>query len=306
MIQVSHLSKSFAGINAVDDLSFEIKKGEVVGLLGPNGAGKSTTMRMMTGFLMPDQGTVKIHSISVTDQPTEAQKRIGYLPENNPLYKDMLVGELLEFSADIKNISKAERSATFDFVVSSVNIGDVYYRNIQELSKGYKQRVGIAIALLHKPEILIMDEPTEGLDPNQRQEIRTLIKDLSKDHTIIVSTHVMQEVEAVCDRLLIISKGKLVADGKPKQLTRRGGNLTEVAIEIEGKDIVKHLHSLKLIQDLTQVKTKDMRVSAVLLTKLSPAIQPELSKLAQKHSWIIWRINEQQKHLEDVFQELTK
>jgi ABC-2 type transport system ATP-binding protein len=213
MIRVQNVSKAFGSVQAVSGLSFDVDQGEIVGLLGPNGAGKSTTMRMMTGYLSPDSGDVLLDDVSVVTNPIMVQQQIGYLPENNPLYPDMLVSDLLSYSAQLKNISPETKEEAIDFAVKSVSIEDVYYRPIRELSKGYKQRVGLSVALLHKPKILILDEPSEGLDPNQRTEIRSLITSLAKHHTIIMSTHVMQEVEAVCNRMVIISNGTLVADG---------------------------------------------------------------------------------------------
>jgi ABC-2 type transport system ATP-binding protein len=191
MITVKNLTKKFDSFKAVDDISFSVEKGEIVGLLGPNGAGKTTTMRMLTGFLSADAGSIKIDEIDIEKDPVTAQKKIGYLPENNPLYKNMQVAEFLELADQLHQIKEADKKEALDFAVKAVGIEKVYYRSIGELSKGYKQRVGIAAALIHRPEIIILDEPTECLDPNQRAEIRQLIKDLSKEHTIIMSTHVM-------------------------------------------------------------------------------------------------------------------
>ena len=193
MLTVQRLTKSFGSTKAVDDLSFSIAAGEIVGFLGPNGAGKTTTMRLIAGYLSPDSGKILIDNKPVGEEGSDARRHIGYLPENNPLYRDMLVSEFLTLSADLKGIPSEKRAEAFDFAVRAVDIGDVYYRPVGELSKGYKQRVGMAVALLHRPSILILDEPTEGLDPNQRTEIRTLIKSLAKDRTILLSTHVMQE-----------------------------------------------------------------------------------------------------------------
>lgn len=305
MIHVEHLTKSFKDVQAVRDLSFDIEQGEIVGLLGPNGAGKTTTMRLMTGFLAPDSGTVSIDGMLVTEQATDIQKHIGYLPENNPLYKEMLVSELLEFSAETKKIPKNEQAAAFDFAVSSVGIGDVFNRKIGELSKGYKQRVGLAVALLHKPKILILDEPTEGLDPNQRTDIRSLIKNLAKDRTILISTHVMQEASAICGRMLIINKGKLIADGTPEGLSRtlRRGHC--ILGEFEGVGVEDKLRSLPHIEDIQCEKTEQGRVRVRMTTKESIEIQPHISQLAREHSWIIWKITEEEKSLEDIFHVLT-
>ncbi|OGF99556.1 hypothetical protein A2Y99_04280 [Candidatus Gottesmanbacteria bacterium RBG_13_37_7] len=305
MVSVANISKSFGNIKAVDDLSFSVKSGEIVGLLGPNGAGKTTTMRLMTGYLTPDAGRIAVNNIDVMENPTLAQKQIGYLPENNPLYKDMLVGELLEYSFELKDIAKKDKKNAFDFAVINTGIKDIYYRPVSELSKGYKQRLGIAICLLHKPSVLIMDEPTEGLDPNQRTEIRALIKTLSKDHTIIMSTHVMQEVEAVCNRMIVINRGKLVADGTPRQLTKIAHPGQILYLEVEGKNIEKHLQNIKGVKSMTVAK-RGNRESINLTVENNREIQPEISKLIRKYGWILWSLHEEEVLLEDVFHELTK
>lgn len=305
MIHIENLTKSFKDVKAVRDLSFDIQQGEIVGLLGPNGAGKTTTMRLMTGFLAPDSGSVSIDGVAVSEQATEIQKHIGYLPENNPLYKEMLVSELLAFSAETKGIPKGDQRTAFDFAVTSVGIDDVFYRKIGELSKGYKQRVGLAIALLHQPKILILDEPTEGLDPNQRTDIRSLIKNLAKDRTILISTHVMQEASAICARMLIINKGKLIADGTPEGLSRtlrRGHCLFG---EFDGAGIEDRLRSLSHVDDIQIEKTDQGHIRARITTKESVELQPEISHLAREHNWVIWKLTEEEKSLEDIFHVLT-
>ena len=305
MIKVENLTKSFGSVRAVDDLSFEIQKGEVVGFLGPNGAGKTTTMRLITGFLSPDKGNIKIADIPVGERIIEAQQYIGYLPENNPLYKNMLVSELLNLSADLKHIPKEKRRSAFDFVVGAVAIGDIFYRPVRELSKGYKQRVGIASALLHQPRILIMDEPTEGLDPNQRAEIRRLIKNLAKDHTIIISTHVMQEAQAVCSRMIIINKGKLVADGTVDKLSREAKGEHTLIVEAEGDGVES---SLRNLAGANHVDTEIIRpgiLRAKIIVDKSVELQPEISRIAREKNWTIWRLAEEEQKLEDIFHKLT-
>jgi ABC-2 type transport system ATP-binding protein len=306
MIILDHVMKSFGRTKAVDDISFTVKDGEIVGFLGPNGAGKTTTMRMMTGFYTPDSGRIEILGTSITADPTKAQFSIGYLPENNPLYKDMLVSEQLSFSADLKGIKGLKRDEAIEFAVRSVSIEDVYHVPIRELSKGYRQRVGIAQTLLHKPKILIMDEPSEGLDPNQRTEIRSLIRNLSKDHTVIMSTHVMQEVEAVCNRMIIINKGKLVADGTPRELLKSAGGKRQLIIELEGKKIEESLLSIKGVEEVETKKGKDGKIVAIVTVAKTSKIQPELSKKSAKLGWTIWKLTEEEKQLEDVFHTLTE
>lgn len=305
MLSVKSISKSFGDIKAINDLSFEVSNGEIVGLLGPNGAGKTTTMRVVTGFLYPDDGDVFVEEISVLDFPQEAQKVLGYLPENNPLYKEMLASEALSFSADLKKISKEDRKSMIDFVVDAVGIADVYYRSVAQLSKGYKQRLGIAMALLGNPKLLIMDEPTEGLDPNQRREIRSLIKKLSKDHTVIISTHVMQEVEALCTRMVVINKGEKVADGSVEELSRGAKNEKIVHMVLEGRDIDKLIKEIKPVKELDLQKQKKNVFDIKMVLDASEVVQPEISKMAARNDWIIWSLNEERQQLEDVFRELT-
>jgi len=307
MVRVSNLHKSFDLIKAVNGLSFEIKKGEIVGFLGPNGAGKSTTMRMMAGFLSPDAGEVEIAGTLINEQTIiQAQKHIGYLPENNPLYSEMLVSEILRLSADLKQIPREKQRAAFDFAVKSTGIGEVFYRPIRELSKGYKQRVGLAIALLHQPDILILDEPTEGLDPNQRTEIRSLIKELAKEHTIIMSTHVMQEVTAVCSRILIINNGRLVADGTEAELSRAAKKERVLHLEIEGNGADLALRNLAGLEHIDIDKNESGRVSATLISNESVELRPEISKLAHANNWTIWKLAEREQKLEEVFHKLTQ
>ena len=305
MISVQNLTKSFGTAKAVSDLSFEVKTGEVVGFLGPNGAGKSTTMRMMCGYLSPDIGEVVIDGVPVAEDVTQIQGKIGYLPENNPLYKDMLVADLLEFSAEARGIPKNKRLSAFDFAVSASGIAEVYFRLIRELSKGYRQRVGIALALLHQPDIIIMDEPTEGLDPNQRSEIRSLIRQLAQDRTIIVSTHVMQEAIAVCSRLLVINHGQLAADGTPDELTRRAQGARVIAAEFEGTGIEA---ALAAVPELTKVEVESLagsrhRVRIEVTGDID--VYALLSHLIHEHRWEVRKLAEEERSLEDVFHELT-
>lgn len=306
MISVKNLHKSFGELTAVNNLSFEIGKGEIVGFLGPNGAGKTTTMRLLTGYLTPDDGQVTVEDLDIIQSREQVQKIIGYLPENNPLYKQMLVSEMFDLSAELKQIPKKERRQAFDFAVEAVSIEDVFYRPIAELSKGYKQRVGMALALMHRPRVIIMDEPTEGLDPNQRNDIRDLIKNLAKDRTIILSTHVMQEALAISNRILIINKGKLVADGKPEELTKQAGDVTRITVDLEGTGIVKELKKIDGLVHLNPEKLGRGRYLINLNYTGKTPIQKELSLLVAKHEWIVWHLEEERTRLEDVFQQLTK
>lgn len=304
MIKVQNISKQFNNKLAVNDLSFEVGDGEILGLLGPNGAGKTTTMRIMTGFLYPTLGDVLINENSILANTVEAQKVIGYLPENNPLYKDMLVSEMLDYSCALKNLTGAAKIEAINFAVKAVSISDVYFRQISELSKGYKQRVGIALALLHKPRVLIMDEPTEGLDPNQRVEIRNLIKQLAKDHTVIISTHVMQEVELLCTRAVIINKGQKILDSPVKDIRAAGSGSKVYTFEFEGQGVESKLSTLDSVK-LVEVGTSGDRISGKIVYSGKDQLQPALSKLSHENSWITWQLAEQKQQLEDIFKELT-
>ena len=244
MIKIEHLVKNYGQNCAVDDISFEVKKGEIVGFLGPNGAGKSTTMNILTGYLSATSGSVSIAGLDILDSPLEAKKHIGYLPEQPPLYLDMTVEEYLIFSYNLKGC-KLNRDKHLAEICEVVKINDVYKRVIKHLSKGYRQRVGIAQALIGSPEVIIFDEPTVGLDPKQIIEVRNLIRTLGKDHTVILSTHILQEVQAVCDRIVIINKGKIVADELTENITRTVENNRRYTVKICGpqKEVLAMLKS---------------------------------------------------------------
>ena len=244
MIKIDHLVKNYGPNCAVDDISFEVQKGEIVGFLGPNGAGKSTTMNILTGYLSMTSGSVAIAGIDILDNPLEAKKHIGYLPEQPPLYTDMTVEEYLIFNYELKNC-KLNRDKHLEEICEVTKIKDVYKRVIKNLSKGYRQRVGIAQTLVGNPEVIIFDEPTVGLDPKQIIEVRNLIRTLGKEHTVIISTHILQEVQAVCDRIIIINKGKIVADEKTENITRAVENNRRFTVKICGpqKEVLSFLKS---------------------------------------------------------------
>ena len=238
MIEVNNLTKQFGHKTAVDNLSFSVEKGEVLGFLGPNGAGKSTTMRIITGFLPATGGDVRICGIPVADKPEEAKRKIGYLPESAPLYADMTVDGFLRFCASIRGYSGSARREAVDRVVETCFLQTVVHQSIDTLSKGYRHRTCLAQSLLHDPEVLILDEPTDGLDPNQKHEVRKLIRDLGKEKTIIFSTHILEEVDASCSRAMIIDQGKIVAEGSPESLRNDGdGSLTELFRKLTTSDV---------------------------------------------------------------------
>ncbi len=218
LLEVQNLTKKFGPLTAVDDVSFTVRRGEVVGFLGPNGAGKSTTMKMITGFLSPTSGNVRVCGHDVVERPIEIKKCIGYLPEGAPLYGDMTARALLNFVAEIRGLRGAERRQCIDEVVDKVHLEEALFRPIETLSKGFKRRVGLAQALLHDPELLVLDEPTDGLDPNQKHEVRALLRTMAADKAIIISTHILEEVDAVCSRAMIIARGRILVDGTPAQL----------------------------------------------------------------------------------------
>ncbi|MGI6189117.1 MAG: ATP-binding cassette domain-containing protein [Clostridiales bacterium] len=251
MVQVINLTKRYGQHIAVDNVSFTVDKGEILGFLGPNGAGKTTTMNIITGYLSATEGSVKVDGFDILEEPEEVKKRIGYMPEFPPLYMDMTVQEYLNFVSDIKKIDRKTRARNLDRIMDMIKIGDVRKRLIKNLSKGYKQRVGLAQALIGAPQVLILDEPTVGLDPKQIIEIRNLIKELGKEHTIILSSHILPEVSAVCERVLIINKGKIVASDTPENLSRRLGDTGRLSIRVAGPE----KQVLKLIGGLAGVKS---------------------------------------------------
>ncbi|NLX70538.1 MAG: ATP-binding cassette domain-containing protein [Clostridiales bacterium] len=251
MVQVINLTKRYGQHVAVDNVSFSVEKGEIVGFLGPNGAGKTTTMNIITGYISATEGSVKVDGFDILEEPEEVKKRIGYMPEFPPLYLDMTVQEYLNFVSDIKKIDRVTKKRSMEKIMDMVKIGDVRKRLIKNLSKGYRQRVGLAQALIGAPPVLILDEPTVGLDPKQIIEIRNLIKDLGKEHTIILSSHILPEVSAVCERVLIINKGKIVASDTPENLSKRLGDTGRLAVRVAGPE----RQVLKLIRGLAGIKS---------------------------------------------------
>ena len=244
MIAVEGVSKRYGSVTAVDDLSFTVDRGEVVGFLGPNGAGKTTIMRMITGTLQPDKGEVLFDGTPITENLTAAKRRVGYLPEANPLYDEMLVADYLQHVADLRGLSVTDTRLGIASAVEETALGAVFYRPIGECSKGYRQRVGLAAAILHHPEVLILDEPTEGLDPNQRVEIRRLVSSLGRERTVLLSTHVMQEVEATCSRLVILNRGALAAIGSVQELLENHVGTARYVVEAQGTGITETLSGL--------------------------------------------------------------
>lgn len=294
-IEVSSVSKLYGDQKALNAVSFSIDKGSVVGFLGPNGAGKSTMMKILTGFINPNEGTVLVNGIDVLKNPIEAQKNIGYLPEHNPLYSDMYVKEYLQFQAAIYKVDKS----SIDTIILKVGLSPESHKKVGQLSKGYQQRVGLAAALLHNPEVLILDEPTTGLDPNQLVEIRALIKELGKDKTVLFSTHIMQEVEAVCDRVIIIKKGEIVVDKLLKDIRTAQSQVIEVTFDYKIEEqFIQRLPNLKSFKNnydatwfLTFDSDQDMRVVVF--------------DFAQENGLKILGLNTHNQNLENLFREST-
>ena len=305
-IEVNGVSKFFGELAAVNDLSFSVNKGEVIGFLGPNGSGKTTTMRMLTSFYTPDVGAINIDGLDTKDHDIATRERIGYLPENNPVYADLLVNEYLDFVADLRGLTKKGRRENIAQTVEETGLQDVYTRPIGQLSKGYKQRVGLAQAIVHRPSILILDEPTEGLDPNQRLTIRDLIRSLGQERTVMLSTHVMQEVENTCERILLISRGRLVADSPVKELLQRAQGIRTVHIEVEGNDVEKPLSSLEGVADIERSDPVDGRKRyAITADSHETDLRPEIFRLAKQRDWVLWELREDRARMEDVFYSLT-
>lgn len=304
MISLKNVTKNFYNTVAVDDVSFDIGSSEIVGFLGPNGAGKTTTMRMIAGYLTPDQGSIMVDGLDVSVDPVATKSRIGYLPENNPLYHDLLVSESLDLVADLRRIPKNERSELIDKAVEETGLASVFYKPVGELSKGFKQRTGLALAILHEPKILILDEPTEGLDPNQRIEVRKLIRNLGKDRTVVVSTHVLPEIKNICDRVIIINDGAIAADGNINELVAGAKSGTHVHTEIEGTGVGAKLKSLSGVSSVDTARS-GKRVRAVIRVEDDAEIRPAISALARENDWTIWELYVKGSTLEDVFRELT-
>ena len=305
MISVQNLVKHYGEVKAVDGISFTIRKGEITGLLGPNGAGKTTTLRILTGYLQPTDGVVSIDDFLVEEHPIEIKKRIGYLPESAPLYPDMMVYDFLHFMADIREVNDKERIKD---VAIQCGITEVMHKNIGELSKGYKQRVGLAQAILHDPDILILDEPTNGLDPNQIVEIRDLIKELGKEKTVILSTHILQEVEATCNRVIIIDKGTIVADDSTSELKSAKGKNIRINIVVGGApfDTIKNaLQGISGITSIIHSRDEDSLCHIQIITNPDIDVRPDVFKCIKDNGWILYEMTREYRSLEHVFRELT-
>ena len=303
LLTLERVTKRFNGVPAVDDVSFTIDRGQVVGFLGPNGAGKSTTMRMVTQYFEPDSGQIKLDGTLLAEAGREAKRRIGFLPENNPLYVEMLVSEYLDFVGRLRGLSGTARGHAVDDAVAATGIESVFNRPVGELSKGFRQRVGLAAAILHQPDLLVLDEPTEGLDPNQRVEIRRLISQLGRERTVLLSTHVLPEVQFTCSRLLIINRGKIVADGAVDALVGQATGGVRISVEASGRGVENRLASLEGVRGVERRDAVDGRIK--LNVTATEDVRSRIFELAKAEGWVLYELHQEAGSLEDLFRQLT-
>ena len=304
-ISVQNLTKEYGQQKAVDDISFEVKTGEILGFLGPNGAGKSTTMKIITCFLKPTNGQVSLDGYSIEDDSQEVRRRIGYLPENNPLYLDMSIIDYLRYTAQLQKIEPSRIDERIKEMIDVCGLNNEKHKNIGELSKGYRQRVGLAQALIHDPDVLILDEPTTGLDPNQIVEIRSLIKKIGHEKTVMLSSHILKEVELTCDRILIINKGKLVANGTTEELSRRASGSNRLLLQIQSKDGAAG-DALNNLPSVAAVQPADRESGTWQIDSTAGNdAREDIFRLCVEKNWVILQMTPLQTSLEDIFRELT-
>jgi ABC-2 type transport system ATP-binding protein len=309
MIEVENLSKTYSGFRAVQGISFHVKKGEIVGFLGPNGAGKSTTMKVLAGYLPPTDGKIRIAGFDVVTDSIEVRKRIGYMPENVPLYTDMRVNEFLRFRAELKKVTRRKIKDRVETVKQLCSLKDVENKIIGTLSKGYRQRVGLADAMVHDPELLILDEPTIGLDPNQIRAVRDLIKDLGQHHTILLSTHILSEVELTCGRVLVINRGRIEASDTPANLTKlvRGGGSISLEVKAPGPVVIEKLEALAKVEDVEIVLPNDGEwTRAKVFAEPGVDVREEVFGVVRQNNWSLRELTRVKATLEEAFVELTQ
>lgn len=310
MIEVKNLTKRFGDVTAVDSVSFSVPRGQVVGFLGPNGAGKTTTMRLLTGYLPPDDGEASLVGYNLSENSLEIRRRIGYLPENNPLPEDLEVTEFLHFIGILRGLHDPDdRMRKVKRVLKTCSLGDVIGRKLGELSKGFRQRVGLAQAIIHDPEILILDEPTSGLDPNQVGEVRSLIQHLGTEKTLLISTHILSEVQSTCDRIIIINKGKIVADGTPDKIAGSLKNVSRLGVSFKApKDaVLAELKNLSGVRGIEEDRGLESEGDLFILeSDLELDLREDIFKLAVRQNWVILSLKQERLNLEDIFKALTK
>lgn len=305
LISVQNLHKKFNDFHAVAGVSLSVNKGEVLGFLGPNGAGKTTTMRMITGYLIPNDGKIEICGLNVLENKQEAQKKIGYLPEGGPLYNDMTPESFLKFIGEIRGLSGSKLSERMDYVIKNLNIEDVLHKTIDTLSKGYKRRVALAQAIIHDPEVLILDEPTDGLDPNQKFEVRELISNMAKTKAIIISTHILEEVDAICSRAIIIANGRVVASGTPSEIAQKSPGHNAVVVKLKDTPADKILDSIMQVKNVERVSVEDAN-KVVVFSKNNSDILAEVGDAVRKRNVAVEEIFAKTGALDDAFRALTK
>jgi len=307
VIEVQHLTKRYGRVTAVDDVSFRVERGEILGFLGPNGAGKTTTMRILTGYMPATQGKAIVAGFDVFDQPIEAKRRTGYLPETPPLYPDMTVAEYLSFVAKIKGVPPGERKQRMQYVMERTRIADMANRLCAKLSKGYRQRVGLAQALIHNPDVLILDEPTAGLDPKQIIETRQLIKELAGDHTVVLSTHILPEVSQTCQRVVIINKGRVVAVDTPDNLTARLGGASTMYVQVDanGADAGAAFSRVAGVTRVLEADRRDGVVGYEVDSEQGHDVRRELAHAVVSSGWGLLELRPMRMSLEDIFLSLT-
>jgi ABC-2 type transport system ATP-binding protein len=304
-IVIENLTKKYGAQKAVDNISMKVATGEILGFLGPNGAGKTTTMKMITNYIAPDEGRIFIGGRSVSDNPQEIRKDIGYLSENNPLYHEMPVIDYLSFCAEIQGIDKSKIPARVVEMIRITGLNREKHKKIGELSKGYQQRVGLAQAIIHNPKVLILDEPTSGLDPNQIVEIRKLIRELGREKTVILSTHILPEVEATCDRIFIINKGKIVADGTADSLRKQAQGSEIIRIKVEDGQPDQIFKALQSIKSVSMVEFADRNLNRFDIHCGSSDVKREIFRLCVDKHWVLTEMTPFETKLEDIFRELT-
>ena len=309
MIHVENLTKYYHTLCAVNQINLDVQKGEILGLLGPNGAGKTTTLRMLTGYLKPSSGSISVKGLSIDKHVLEIKKVLGYLPESAPLYHDMLVFDYLNYVAAIREIHRNQKLVRIHRLADLCGINEVMHQPIGELSKGYKQRVGLAHAMMNDPEVLVLDEPTSGLDPNQIVEIRKIIKEIGKEKTIILSTHILSEAEATCDRIVIINQGKIVADGSTENLKQSAGGQNIMNLILQNADfktVEETFASINGIERVARVAEANNALNISLSYQSTHDLRPDIYRIIRATDWIILDFHQETQSLENIFRELTK
>jgi ABC-2 type transport system ATP-binding protein len=307
MIRAESLTKQYGALMAVDNISFTVQPGEVLGFLGPNGAGKTTTMRMLAGFVPPTSGRAEICGFSVEDQALEARRRIGYLPEGAPAYGEMTPREFLAFIARIRGLKGERRKTRLDDVIGRLQLGHVLDQSIETLSKGFRRRVGLAQAIVHDPPVLILDEPTDGLDPNQKHEVRQLINAMAKDKIIVISTHILEEVDAVCSRAIIIAAGRIVADETPDALIRRSRYHNAVTLRFEKSSVLREAAAeLRAMKDVDHVEVDEPRRSVTAFPQGNALILTAIGDLAGAKNWPLEQLHLESGRMDEVFRSITE